>query len=41
MGIRHKAFITILNEKDKYEEMKEGIWAMKSRDELNEENTKN
>ena len=41
MEIRHEVFITILNEKDKYEEMKEGIRAMKSSDELNEEKTKN
>ena len=40
MGISHEVFITILNEKDKYGEMKEGIRTMKSSDELNEERDK-
>ena len=40
MGISHEVFITILNEKDKYGEMKEGIRMMKSSDKLNEERDK-
>ena len=37
MEITHEEFTTILNEKDKYEKMKEDIRAIKSRDELNKE----
>ena len=33
MEIRHEEFFTILNEKDKYEKMKEDIRTMKSSDE--------
>ena len=33
MEISHEGFITILNEKDKYEKMKEDIRTMKSIDE--------
>ena len=33
MEISHEGFITILNEKDKYEKMKEDIRTMKSSDE--------
>ena len=33
MEISHGEFITISNEKDKYEKMKEGIRSMKSNDE--------
>ena len=40
MGISHEVFITILNGKDKYGEMKEGIRTMKSSDKLNEERDK-
>ena len=35
MEISHEQLITILNEKEKYEKMKEGITTMKSSDELN------
>ena len=35
--ISHEEFITILNEKDKYEKMKEDIRPIKSSDELNKE----
>ena len=38
--ISHEEFITILNEKDKYEKMKESIKTMKSSDELNTEEGK-
>ena len=40
MEISHEEFITILNEKDKYEKMKESIKTMKSSDELNTEEGK-
>ena len=40
METSDEEFITILNEKDKYEKMKEGIRTMKSSDELNKENGK-
>ena len=40
MKTSDEEFITILNEKDKYEKMKEGIRTMKSSDELNKENGK-
>ena len=36
----HEEFTTILNEKDKYEKMKEDISTMKSSDELNKEKDK-
>ena len=35
MEINHEQLITILNEKEKYEKMKEDITTMKSSDELN------
>ena len=35
MEISHEQLITILNEKEKYENMKEDITTMKSSDELN------
>ena len=35
MEISHEEFITILNEKEKYEEMKEDIRIIKSSDKLN------
>ena len=38
--ISHEEFITILNEKDKYEKMKVDIRMMKSSDELNKEKGK-
>ena len=40
MEISHEEFITILNEKDKYEKMKESIKTIKSSDELNTEEGK-
>ena len=40
MEISHEEFITMLNEKDKYEKMKKDIRTMKSSDELNEEKGK-
>ena len=36
LDISHKDFKTIVNEKEKYEQMKESIRNMKSRDELSE-----
>ena len=33
LDISHKEFKTIVNEKEKYERMKESIWNIKSRDE--------
>ena len=41
MEIRHEEFFTILNEKDKYEKMKEDIRTMKSSDECISENSVN
>ena len=38
--IIHEEFITILNEKDKYDKMKEDISTMRSSDELNKEKDK-
>ena len=40
MEIGHEELITILNERDKHEKMKEGIRIMKSSDELNKEKGK-
>ena len=40
MEIGHEEFITILNEKDEYEIMKEDIKMIKSSDELNKEERK-
>ena len=40
MEIGHEKLITILNEKDKHEKMKEHIRTMKSSDELNKEKGK-
>ena len=40
METSDEEFITILNEKDKYEKMKEDIRTMKSSDELNKEKGK-
>ena len=40
MEINHEEFITILNEKDKYEKMKEDIRLMKVSNELNIEEGK-
>ena len=37
MEISHEEFIIILNEKDKYEKMKENIGTIKSSDELSKE----
>ena len=36
LGISHEEFKTIVNEKEKYEQMKESIRNIKSRDELSE-----
>ena len=36
LDISHEEFKTIVNEKDKYEQMKESIRNIKSRDELSE-----
>ena len=38
--ISHEEFITILNEKEKYEKMKENIRTIKSSDKLNKEEGK-
>ena len=40
MEIGHEELITILNERDKHEKMKEDIRIMKSSDELNKEKGK-
>ena len=40
MEISHEKIITILNEKDKYEKMKEDIRPIKSSDKLNKEGKK-
>ena len=40
MEISHEEFITVLNEKDKYEKMKEDIRMINSSDELNKEGKK-
>ena len=40
MEIGHEELITILNERDKHEKMKEDIRIMKSSDELNKEKDK-
>ena len=37
MDISHEEFKTIVNEKEKYEQMKESIRTMKIRDELSED----
>ena len=41
LDISHKEFKTIVNEKEKYEQMKESIRNIKSRDELSENSKKN
>ena len=40
MEISHEEFITILNEKEKYEKIKEDIRTIKSSDKLNKEEGK-
>ena len=40
MGISHEEFVAILNEKDKYEKMKQEITTIKISDELNKEECK-
>ena len=41
LDISHKEFKTIVNEKEKYDQMKENIRNTKSRDELSEKNKEN
>ena len=41
LDISHEEFKTIVNEKEKYEQMKENIRNTKSRDELSENNKEN
>ena len=41
LDLSHKEFKTIVNEKEKYEQMKEGIGNIKSRDELSENSKEN
>ena len=41
MDISHEEFKTIMNEKEKYDQMKENIRNTKSRDELSENNKEN
>ena len=41
LDISHEEFITIVNEEEKYEQMKESIRNTKSKDELSENNKEN